>query len=88
MFYSGRHSQAEITWVRERTNAVTKVHLAAISLGPDPALEESRSGRLRRQCSVDDPLPTLVVWVDTDDGAPYTPTPESLLVTTKSNGAG
>lgn len=45
-----------------------------------------RSGVMR---PVDGPLPTLVVWLDTDNDTPFTPAAESItfdITTSRSNG--
>jgi len=77
--------QADIAWIRQRTNAVNKVHIATISPGSDLAIEEPRNGSLSRPYPADEPLPTLLIWVDTDDGVGYTPSPESLELTATSD---
>lgn len=96
--------QACIIWKRLRTSAVTKVHLAMLSPAsetPDddvPSLEEPvplgaafgqrgrRSGAIR---PADGPLPTMVVWLDTDNDVPFVPPPDSItfaITTSASTG--
>lgn len=51
-------------------------------------IEGPSKGRLERQYTVDEDLPTLLVWVDTDDGVGYTPSIESLTLTVTSDRSG
>ncbi|CAM9801278.1 unnamed protein product [Pylaiella littoralis] len=84
---------ATIYWIRQRTAAVTKVNLAALapqSAGggtstptlEEPAMLSSVIGQRARTRGIlrplDGPLPSLVVWLDTDNGSPYQPPPDSI----------
>eukprot|EP00903_Cladosiphon_okamuranus_P018047 g16608.t1 len=93
---------ATIYWTRQRTSAVVKVNLAALTLSTagagassssSPTLEEPAMlptviGQRTRQTGlvrpVDGPLPSLVVWLDTDNGSPCEPPPESISFTVTS----
>lgn len=85
--------QATIYWIRQRTAAVTKVNLSALSppaatgTPSTPTLQEpvqlsSVIGQRARRSGIvrplDGPLPSLVVWLDTDNDSPYQPPPDSI----------
>lgn len=87
-------TKARIQWVRQKTQAVTKVHLAAAVLTQggdggtsgfireDPASLEGKHGQQQGKVGfvrpADGPLPTILVWVDRDDGSPCQPPHDSL----------
>ncbi|CAN0389337.1 unnamed protein product, partial [Ectocarpus fasciculatus] len=96
-------ARATIYWTRQRTCAVTKVNLAALSPPPasttarsppseptlqEPAMLGSVIGQRARKTGikrpVDGPLPSLVVWCDTDNNSPFNPPLDSIAITIAS----
>ncbi|CAM9441202.1 unnamed protein product, partial [Ectocarpus sp. 8 AP-2014] len=94
---------ATIYWTRQRTCAVTKVNLAALSPPPastttptppseptlqEPAMLGSVIGQRARKTGIerpaDGPLPSLVVWLDTDNESPCDPSLDSIGFTIAS----
>ncbi|CAN0185598.1 unnamed protein product, partial [Ectocarpus fasciculatus] len=94
---------ATIYWTRQRTCAVTKLNLAALSPPPasstaptppseptlqEPAMLGSVIGQRARRYGivrpVDGPLPSLVVWFETDNNSPCEPPLDSVVLTITS----
>ncbi|CBJ32576.1 hypothetical protein Esi_0348_0018 [Ectocarpus siliculosus] len=85
----GRVQQAFIEWNREKTNAVTHVHMAAYSPGLafecEKGMDDNYAVEVERR--VDSPLPTLLVWVDTENNIGFLPSAESFVITMTKEGS-
>ncbi|CAM9834660.1 unnamed protein product, partial [Pylaiella littoralis] len=85
--------KARINWEREPTGAIIKLHIAAVTEAAPFSLERPANPNAGQRTElavvrpVDVPLPTLVVWMETDDGSSVTPHQQSITLKISEEGS-